>query len=89
MTTFALIHGAGGCGWVWHLLEEELRCIGHETLAPDLPCEDDSCGFAEYAEAVVEAVDGSGTSGDVVVVGHSLGGCTAPLPAGLLGATQL
>ncbi len=89
MTTFALIHGAGDCGWVWYLLEEELRCIGHATVAPDFPSEYDSCGFAEYPEAVVEAVDGSGTSGDVVVVGHSLGGCTAPLAAELLGATQL
>lgn len=45
MATFALIHGAGDVGWYWHLVEEELRRRGHHTVAPDLPCEDDSAGL--------------------------------------------
>ena len=42
MATFVLIHGAGDVGWYWHLVEQELRQRGHDTLAPDLPCDDDS-----------------------------------------------
>jgi pimeloyl-ACP methyl ester carboxylesterase len=78
MATFVLIHGAGDVGWYWHLVEEELRTRGHDTVAPDLPCDDDTAGLAEYADAVVEAV---GDRTDLVVVGQSLGGFTAPLIA--------
>ena len=41
MATFAFIHGAGDVGWYWHLVEAELRRRGHDTVAPDLPVEDD------------------------------------------------
>jgi pimeloyl-ACP methyl ester carboxylesterase len=76
MATFGLIHGAGDVGWSWHLVEDELRARGHETVAPNLPCDDDTAGIPEYADAVVDAI-GEGTN--LVVVGHSLGGFTAPL----------
>ena len=45
-------------------------------IAPDLPSEDEAAGLWDYADAVVEAV---GDRRDLVVVGHSLGGFTAPL----------
>jgi pimeloyl-ACP methyl ester carboxylesterase len=76
MATFALIHGAGDVGWYWHLLETELRGRGHDTVAPDLPCEDDAAGLPEYANAVLDAI---GDQQHVVVVGQSLGCFTAPL----------
>ncbi len=76
MTTFVLIHGAGDVGWYWHLVEAELRARGHDTVAPDLPCEDDAAGLPEYADAVIEAI---GDAQNLVVVGQSLGGFTAPL----------
>jgi pimeloyl-ACP methyl ester carboxylesterase len=76
MTTFALIHGAGDVGWYWHLVVAELRRAGHDAVAPDLPCDDDSAGIAEYADAVVEAI---GDRTDLVVVAQSFGGFTAPL----------
>jgi hypothetical protein len=57
VATFALIHGGGDVGWYWHLVERELRQRGHDTLAPDLPCDDDSAGLAKYAD-VVEAIGG-------------------------------
>ena len=47
MATYVLIHGAGDVGWYWHLVETELRARGHDTLAPDLPCDDDSAGLPE------------------------------------------
>jgi pimeloyl-ACP methyl ester carboxylesterase len=78
MTTFALIHGAGDVGWYWHLVEAELRARGHETVAPDLPADDESKTLDDYADTVVEAV---GDRNAVVVVAQSFGGFTAPLVA--------
>jgi len=75
-STFAFIHGAGDVGWYWHLVEAELRERSHDTVAPDLPCDDDAAGLAEYADAVVRAV---GDRFPLVVVAQSLGGFTAPL----------
>jgi pimeloyl-ACP methyl ester carboxylesterase len=76
VSTFALIHGAGDVGWYWHLVEAELRARGHDTVAPDLPCDDDSAGLREYAETVVRAI---GDRTGLIVVAQSLGGFTAPL----------
>lgn len=78
MATFALIHGAGDVGWYWHLVERELRQRGHDSVAPDLPCDDDSAGLPEYADTVLEAIGGRD---DVVVAAQSFGGFTAPLVA--------
>jgi len=79
MATYVLIHGAGDVGWYWHLEEAELRARGHDVVAPDLPCEDDSAGLPEYADAVIEAI---GDRTDLVVVAQSLGAFTAPLVCG-------
>jgi pimeloyl-ACP methyl ester carboxylesterase len=78
MTTFALIHGGGSSGWDWHLVAPELEARGHDTVAVDLPTEDPSSGWWEYADAVAAAVGGRD---DVIVAAHSLGGFTAPLVA--------
>ncbi len=76
IATYVLIHGAGDVGWYWHLVGAELRDRGHDVVAPDLPCEDESAGWSEYADAVVEAV---GDRTELVVVAQSLGGFTAPI----------
>jgi hypothetical protein len=68
-------HGAGDVGW--HGTQEaELRSRGHDTVAPALPCDDDSAGLSEYADAVVQAI---GDRTDLVVVAQSSGGFTAPI----------
>jgi pimeloyl-ACP methyl ester carboxylesterase len=76
MATYVLIPGAGDRAWHWHLVADELRERGHDVVAVDLPCEDESAGLSEYADTVVEAI---GDRRDLVVVAHSLGGFTAPL----------
>lgn len=79
MATFALIHGAFCGGWTWDLVRERLEAMGHDVVAPDLPCDDAHAGCTAYAEVVTDAL---GSAPDpVVVVGHSLGGLTAPLVA--------
>lgn len=78
MSTFVLIHGAGDVGWYWHLVEAQLRKHGHDVVAPDLPCDDDSAGLEEYANTVVDAI---GHRKNLIVVGQSFGGFTAPLIA--------
>ena len=70
MATYVLIHGAGSDSWYWHLVVPELRARGHDVVAPDLPCDDDTAGFSEYADVVVEAI---GDRTDLVVVAQSLG----------------
>jgi pimeloyl-ACP methyl ester carboxylesterase len=76
MATFVLIHGAGDVGWYWHLVEAELRSRGHDAVAPDLPCDDDSAGLSEYADAVLDAI---GDHADLIVAAQSFGCFTAPI----------
>lgn len=78
MATFALIHGAGDTGWYWHLVEPVLRQRGHGVVAPDLPCDDDTATLLHYADTVVEAIGGRR---NLIVVGQSYGGFTAPIVA--------
>jgi hypothetical protein len=75
MTTYVLIHGAASDSWYWHLPVAELRTRGHDVVAPDLPCDDDTAGLPEYADTVIDAI---GDRGDVVLVAQSFGGFTAP-----------
>ena len=86
MATFAFIHGAGDVGWYWHLVRAELERAGHDSVAPDLPIEEDDSGLSEYADVVVEAI---GDRRDVVVVGQSFGGYVAPLVAERIGARSI
>ncbi|GAA3585322.1 alpha/beta fold hydrolase [Amycolatopsis ultiminotia] len=86
MATFALIHGGGGSGWDWHLVAGRLRQLGHEAVAPDLPIENPKATLPDFADTVVSAI---GPARDVVVVGHSYGGFTAPLVAARVKARLL
>ncbi len=76
MAVFVLIHGGGSTAWDWHLVSPLLEASGHGVVAVDLPIEDSDAGLEDYTRAVTEAV---GDAGHTIVVGHSLGGFTAPL----------
>ena len=76
MANYVLIHGAGSDPWYWHLVAPRLRTLGHDVVVVDLPCDDDSAGLAEYADAVVDAID---DREDVILVAQSLAGFTAPM----------
>ena len=81
MATFVLIPGAGSDAWYWHLVVPELRAAGHDTVAVDLPCDDDTAGLDDYTDAVVDAVGARAMTDELVVVAQSMGGLTAPLVA--------
>ena len=86
MSTFILMHGAGDSGWSWSLVARELRAYGHDVFSPDLPADDETLTLGDYADSVVGL---AGHRNDVVVVGHSFGGFTAPLVADKLKAEGL
>ena len=76
MATYLLLHGAGSDAWYWHRVVPLLEARGHDVVAPDLPCDDDSAGFEEYADVAVAA---AGHRSHLVVVAQSLAGFTAPI----------
>jgi hypothetical protein len=57
------------------LLAPELREGGNEVVAMDLPCEEESAGLSDYADAVIKAV---GNWTELILVAQSLAGFTAP-----------
>jgi pimeloyl-ACP methyl ester carboxylesterase len=68
---FVFVHGAWHGGWAFERVAAELERRGHETWAPDLPCDQVGLTARDYAAAV-------GPQTDAVVVGHSLAGLTIP-----------
>ncbi|SDE00045.1 alpha/beta fold hydrolase [Auraticoccus monumenti] len=86
MATFALIHGGGSTSWDWHRVIPLLERAGHAAVAVDLPTEDATSTLDDYVQTVVDAV---GDREHVIVVGHSLGGFTAPLACEALRAEGL
>jgi pimeloyl-ACP methyl ester carboxylesterase len=86
MSTVAFIHGAGDVGWYWHLVRAELERHGHDTVAPDLPVDDDSAGLTRYADVVIDAI---GPRRDIVVVAQSFGGYVAPIVAERIAARSI
>jgi pimeloyl-ACP methyl ester carboxylesterase len=78
VSTFALVHGAWHGAWCWERLTPELEARAHRVVAPDLPSDDPTATFIDYADVVLDALEGED---DVVLVGHSLAGNTIPLVA--------
>ncbi|HEV7148078.1 MAG TPA: alpha/beta fold hydrolase [Pedococcus sp.] len=84
MAHFLLLHGACHGGWCWNQVAAILQSEGHQTTAPDLPCEDVAAGLSQSADAAVAALpkpSATGTGVNLVVVGHSLGALVVPLVA--------
>lgn len=86
MATFAILPGGGDSPSSWELVTANLRELGHDAIAIDLPVEDPDAGWDDYAKTTAAAVRGRP---DVVVVAHSLGGFTAPLVCSYTPVRQL
>lgn len=80
MATFALVHGAWHGAWCWEKLTPELASRGHRVVVMDLPSDDGSATFDDYADHVCATL-GNAPGDDLVLVGHSLAGNTIPLVA--------
>lgn len=87
MTPLVLVHGGGFDSRCWDLL---VPYLAPSVVAVDLPGRGrrpaplGSVTYADCARAVVEDVDAAGFD-EVVLVGHSLGGCSVPPAMALLG----
>jgi hypothetical protein len=68
VSTFVLIPGAGGAAWYWHRVAPLLRGAGHDTIAVDLPADDENAGLGEYARLVTSAIGGRD---DVILIAQS------------------
>ncbi len=73
MANYVLIHGAGSDSWYWHLVAPRLEALGHDVIAPDLPCDDDRADLDDYVRVTLDAI---GDRRDLVVVAQSLGAFT-------------
>jgi pimeloyl-ACP methyl ester carboxylesterase len=77
---FVLVHGASHGAWCWDLLVPELKRLGHEAVAFDLPGSGARAGepasLSGYRDAVVQQLVG----GDILV-GHSMGAAVAVVGA--------
>jgi pimeloyl-ACP methyl ester carboxylesterase len=74
---YVLVPGAGGSGWYWHLVLDELLARGRRAVAVDLPGADPEAGLSEYRDLIVAAARALGQP--VILVAQSLGGFSAPL----------
>jgi pimeloyl-ACP methyl ester carboxylesterase len=83
VATYVLIPGAGADPFLWDRVTPLLERAGHRVVTPALPTGDDSATFSDYADHVIAAV-GTPVPDDLIVVGQSLGGFTAPIVAARL-----
>ncbi|MGP3534103.1 alpha/beta fold hydrolase [Microbacterium sp. RD1] len=78
MTTYVLVHGSWGGGWVWRALAEELERSGHRVLVPTLTgLGSDASNLRpditldDHIRVVADSV--AETGDEVILVGHSYG----------------
>lgn len=88
MATFALVPGADGAGWYWHLVAPRLREAGHTAVTFDLPS-DDSSDLDAFADATADAIRAAAGPAPLVVVAQSLAGFCAPLVCERLAVDRL
>ncbi|MEB3179039.1 MAG: alpha/beta fold hydrolase [Nostocaceae cyanobacterium] len=79
MSLFCLVHGANLGAWCWDLLIPELEARGHKAVAMDLPIDNPTATFSDFADAVMQAIPAG--EDDVILVGHSFAGAVIPLVA--------
>lgn len=91
MAQFLLIHGSAHGAWCWRDLIPALQALGHQATAIDLPGHGaDPLPYAEvtldrYASRIADTLRDLAAAGhgDVILVGHSMGGYPISLAAEL------
>ena len=81
MSTFVLVHGAWHGGWCWQRVRRALQESGHEVFTPTLTGVADrshlsapSVNLETHIADVVNLIRFEGLN-DLVLCGHSYGGC--------------
>jgi pimeloyl-ACP methyl ester carboxylesterase len=81
MSTFVLVHGAWRGGWIWRRVRRELQVRGHEVFTPTLTGVGErshlltpQVNLETHAADVINLICWEELS-DVVLCGHSYGGC--------------
>jgi pimeloyl-ACP methyl ester carboxylesterase len=80
-TTFVLIHGGINRSWHWRLVQSRLEGMGHRTIAPDLPMDDNGAGVEVWSDVVSAAMSAARVGDEAIIVGHSMGGLLLPVLA--------
>ncbi|CAM6097112.1 unnamed protein product [Calypogeia fissa] len=83
---FVLVHGAGHGAWCWVKMEASLKKAGHRVTAVDLASAgnntqsaDDITSLKEYTQPLEDLFASFPEDEKVILVGHSLGGCSITL----------
>lgn len=80
MTTYVMVHGSWGGGWIWSRLATQLRQRGHHVLAPSLTGLGDRAHLLSDQVTLETHIEDIAALlrlerlRDVVLVGHSYGG---------------
>ncbi|MFL5892686.1 MAG: alpha/beta fold hydrolase [Solirubrobacterales bacterium] len=87
MATFCLIHGNWHDSSSWDQLVPELRARGHEAVVPNLPIDDPATTYEERVRPALGMLEG--TTGPIVVLGHSAASGYAAIVASRVPASLL
>ena len=81
MSTYVLVHGAWRGGWIWKRVRRELQARGHEVFTPTLTGVGERChllspqvNLETHIADVINLIRWEELD-DVVLCGHSYGGC--------------
>ncbi|KMQ51355.1 alpha/beta hydrolase [Chitinispirillum alkaliphilum] len=94
MSDFILVHGAAQGGWCWHKVKGILEGKGHTVYTPDLPghepqsiLQPHEITFDLYVKKILDTL--SEASGNVILVGHSMGGAVITKVIDILGGKKI
>jgi pimeloyl-ACP methyl ester carboxylesterase len=96
LPALVLVHGGGLAADSWELTVAEIHRLAPEltVLTVDLPGRRDKPGdlremtIADFVDSLVGDIESAGL-GDIVIVGHSIGGMTLPGAVTKLGAVRV
>lgn len=90
---YLLVHGAWHGAWCWDKVVPEMRAKGHNVIAIDLPghgkdtSNADNITLNDYVQKVVSVA--KTIKGEVILVGHSMGGVVISQAAEYLGTAKV
>jgi pimeloyl-ACP methyl ester carboxylesterase len=91
--TYLLVHGAWHGAWAWKYITPLLEAQGHKVVAIDLPGHGTdktpvaNIGLSDYTKKIVEVA--TAQTGQVILVGHSMGGIPISQAAETLGTSKV